>query len=131
MTEEKIKEYQECAAAFRAKGYNCAQCVLIALADKISLDPDMAVRLGAGLGSGIAGRGEVCGAINAAAIAEGMRHGISLEERKEVVKAAGNMLDRFKEENGGRVCCRDLKGKDDVRPCIDLIRQAVGIFLES
>lgn len=130
MTEEKIKEYKDIAAEFRAKGYNCAQCVMMALADCIGLDSDSACKIGAGLGSGIAGRGEICGAINAAAIAEGLLHGTSPEERKLVVMNVGQMFDRFKDENGGRVRCRDLKGKEGVRPCIDLIRQAVGIFIE-
>lgn len=126
-----IIKRQEKAADLRKQGHNCAQCVLMALGDKVGLDTSTACRLSAGLGMGIAGSGEICGAVVGMAIAEGMCHGTSTDELVRVAKNVRRMMDRFKEENNGRVCCRDLKDHDDIRPCIDLIRQAVGIFLES
>lgn len=126
-----IIKRQEKAAELRRNGHNCAQCVLMSLNDKIGLDTSTACRLSAGLGMGIAGSGEICGAVVGMAIAEGMCHGTSTDELVRVAKNVRKMMERFKEENKGRVCCRDLKDHDDIRPCIDLIRQAVGIFMES
>lgn len=126
-----ILKRQDKAAELRKQGHNCAQCVLMSLGDKVGLDTSTACRLSAGLGMGIAGSGEICGAVVGMAIAEGMCHGTSTDELVRVAKNVRRMMDRFKEENQGRVCCRDLKDQENIRPCIDLIRQAVGIFLES
>lgn len=126
-----ILRRQDKAAELRRAGHNCAQCVLMSISDKVGLDRSTACRLSAGLGMGVAGSGEICGAVTAMAIAEGMCHGTSTEELTRVAKNVRKMMERFKAENNGRICCRDLKDKADVRPCIDLIRQSVGIFLES
>lgn len=122
---------KETAIALRKEGYNCAQCVLMALADKIKIDRDDATRLCSGLGTGVGGSGNICGAANALALAESALHGTKPEDKAAAMKAVNVLIQRFSSENGDRIDCRDLKGKEGVRPCLDLITQAVEIFNEA
>ena len=130
ITEEEIARRQDYAIELRGKGYNCAQCVLMSLSDKLGVDEDMAAKLTAAFGSGFAATGEICGAMSALGIAEGLAGNDSTPQAKlKAMKATKVMFDQFKDENGGRFRCRDLKGKEDTRSCPELIRQAVAIFL--
>lgn len=130
ITEEEIARRQDYAIELRGKGYNCAQCVLMSLSDKLGVDEDMAAKLTAAFGSGFAATGEICGAMSALGIAEGLAENDSTPQAKlKAMKATKVMFDQFKDENGGRFRCRDLKGKVDARSCPELIRQAVEIFL--
>lgn len=119
------------AMELRKEGYNCAQCVLMALAPKIKIDEETAARLCSGLGAGVAGSGQICGAANAMAMAESALHGTAPGDKVEAMKAVRKLIDRFAEENGNRINCCDLKGVEGVRPCAELITQAVGIFEEA
>ena len=122
---------KEKAVALRKEGYNCAHCVLMALADKINLDQETAARLCSGLGTGVGGSGNICGAANALAIAESALHGTAPADKAAAMKAVNVLVERFSAENGNRIDCRDLKGKEGVRPCLELITQAVDIFNEA
>lgn len=119
------------ALELRDRGYNCAQCVLMALAPKIGIDEETAARLCSGLGAGVGGSGQICGAANAMAMAESCLHGIAPTDKTKAMKDVGKLIDRFAEENGGRINCCELKGKEGIRPCNELITQAVGIFEEA
>lgn len=126
-----IERRQEYAIALRKKGYNCAQCVLMSLSDLLDIDENLAAKLTAAFGSGFAGSGEICGAISSIGIAEGIKENNSGPEAKiKVMKSTRQLLEQFKEENEGRFLCRDLKGKEGMRSCPELIRQAVAIFLK-
>ena len=130
--QEDIARRQDYAIALRGKGYTCAQCVLMSLADRLGVDEEMAAKLTASFGSGFAATGEICGAMSALGIAEGLAENDSTPQAKlKAMKATRQMFDRFAEENGGRFRCKDLKGKEDTRSCPDLIRQAIAIFLEK
>ncbi len=122
---------KEKALELRGMGYNCAQCVLMALAPKIGLDEQTAARICSGLGAGVGGSGKICGAANAMAMAESCLHGTAPTDKAEAMKAVRILIDRFADENGGRIDCCDLKGKEGVRPCNELITQAVEIFEEA
>ncbi len=129
--EEKITEKKDKSLALRKEGYNCAQCVLMTLAPLVNLDEETATRICSGLGSGVGGSGQICGAANAMALAESCLHGTAPTDKAEAMKDVRRLLDRFSSENGDRINCCDLKGKEGVRPCAELIRQAVGIFCEA
>lgn len=116
------------ALELRGKGYNCAQCVLMALAPKVGIDDETAARICSGLGSGVGGSGQICGAANALAMAESCLHGTAPTDKVEAMKAVRKLIDRFSAENGDRINCCDLKGKEGIRPCNELIAQAVEIF---
>ena len=132
MTEEEITLVKDHAIELRGLGYNCAQCVLMSLADRLGVDKDTAAKTTAAFGSGFAATGEICGAMAALGIAEGLAENDSTPKAKlKAMKATHSMFERFKEENGGRFRCLDLKGKADARSCPDLIRQAIAIFLSK
>lgn len=118
------------ALRLRQQGYNCSQCVLMACDDIIGIDREMAARLSAGLGSGVA-RGEICGVANSLAIAEGFRQGDSTPGAKlKVMPNVKRLCDRFSDPYGGKITCRDLKGKCG-RSCEELICEGIRILCQS
>lgn len=130
VTEEELARIQDDAIELRGQGYNCAQCVLMALSDRLEVDKELAAKITAAFGSGFAASGEICGAMSALGMAEGLAENDSTPQAKlKAMKDTHAMLDRFKEENGGRFRCLDLKGKADTRSCPDLIRQCIKIFV--
>lgn len=132
MSKEEIARIQDYAIHLRGKGYNCAQCVLMSLADILDVDEGMAAKMTAAFGSGFAASGEICGAMSALGIAEGLNENDTSPQAKlKAMKVTHAMFDRFKEGNGGHYRCHDLKGKADARSCPDLIRQSIELFLRS
>lgn len=131
-TEEEIIRRQDYAIELRGRGYNCAQCVLMSLSDRLDVYEGMAAKMTAAFGSGFAATGEICGAMSALGIAIGLKENDTTPQAKlKVMKVTHTMFDRFKEENGGRFRCHDLKGKADARSCPELICQAIRIFLSN
>lgn len=126
-----LQERKTLALDLRRQGYNCAQAVIMAFPDVTGLDADTAARLSAALGSGVGGSREICGAINAAAIVEGFRHGSAPADKVPAMKGAGALVERFAALNGGAVRCADLKGVPGKRPCDELVTQAVEILHDS
>ncbi len=130
--DQTINECQDYAISLRNKGYNCAQCVLMAFSKHFGLNEKYAARIASPYGSGFSGSGELCGALSVLAIAEGfVLGGPEPQDKAKAMMATKKLYDRFKEENDGRVLCRDLKNIEDVKKCPNLIRQAIRIFFES
>ncbi len=119
------------AMDLRRQGYNCAQAVLMVFDDVTGFDPETAARLSSGLGTGVGGSRELCGAVVGMALTESCRHGAAPADKAGAMKAVGALTDRFKELNGGAVRCADLKGVPGKAPCNDLICQAIGIMHDS
>ena len=127
-----IEKYEKKALDLRKEGYSCSQSVLMALSDIVGLDETLAMRLASGYGSGFAGTGGICGALSILAAAQGLVEDIDgPADKVKAMKATRVLYDRFKEENGGRTLCRELKGKENSRSCHDLVLQAVRIFIEE
>lgn len=126
-----MKEIKNQARELHHQGYNCAQSVLLSLAHLLQLDKETAARISSGLGGGVGACGEICGAANAMAMAESYLHSAEPKEKAKAAAAVNPLIRRFMEENGGRINCRELKGKADCRSCDELIEQGVGIFLEN
>ena len=59
------------ASRFFRKGYNCAQSVFAAHAEKLGLDLDTALKISAPLGGGVGRMREICGAFSACAMLAG------------------------------------------------------------
>ncbi|MDE7381053.1 MAG: C-GCAxxG-C-C family protein [Muribaculaceae bacterium] len=122
-----LQQRLEKAADLRSKGYNCAQSVLMVFDDKTGLSPSEAARLCSALGSG-AGCGELCGVPNAMAIAVGYTFSDNPADKVHAMKTARQLIDIFASGNKGRLRCADLKGKEGIRPCNDLIAQGIEIL---
>ena len=110
------------ACELRAKGYNCAQCVLMAFEDFISEGETATLsRAAHGFGSGIGASGEVCGAISGTVMILGIaREGVA---RPELYREVREAMAEFEQLEGSRLC-RDLKGPGR-KPCLELITDAV------
>lgn len=115
----------------RRQGYNCAQAVLMVFDDVTGINPDMAARLSSGLGTGVGGSRELCGAVVGMALTESCRHGSAPTDKVGAMKAVGTLTEKFKERNGGAVRCADLKGVPGKAPCNELICQAIEIMHNS
>jgi len=118
------------------KGLNCAQAVLMAFCDETGMDADTAAKVASGLGGGVAGSGNVCGAVTGMLIAAGLllAHGadISPEEKTEYGKVSKALTARFSEEFGS-LLCSELKPKPeetDKPSCNELCRRAAEILDE-
>ena len=104
----------EKAAAIHGQGYNCAQSVLLALAEHSGLSDEASTSLGAGFGGG-AGCRELCGAISGAIMAAGMKYS---GDRSRINAADRELISAFREKFGA-LRCADLKAARI--PCDELI----------
>ena len=112
MTKEEISARQQQAAQFHAMGYNCAQSVACAFADKVDLDKVALFKVTEGLGLGMGGMNGTCGAISAAAVLAGLKDStgdLELANRRRFLIRMPESASRVSEKNQS-VVCRDLKG---------------------
>lgn len=128
------------------QGYSCSQSVFSTLAEPRGMSPDLAFRIGAGFGGGIARSGQTCGCIVGAIMAIGLeQRSVSPEEndaeKEKTYELARRFLREFADRNGSTVC-RDLLGCDidtaeglkyarenklfQIR-CVKLVRDAIEI----
>ena len=123
-----IEERAELAVeTFAAGKGNCTQSVLCAWEDKISVDHDTLMKLGAGYGAGMGCMQATCGALIGAVMAAG-----SVTDGKGTPRTARSILTSFQEKSGATIC-KDLKGVETgkvIRSCDDCVRDAVK-FLED
>ncbi|MDE6010331.1 MAG: C-GCAxxG-C-C family protein [Muribaculaceae bacterium] len=123
-----LEERKTEALRLRHEGYNCSQSVIMAFDDITGLEAETAARLTSGLGTGVGGSGEICGVINAMALTQGMLQSAGPSGKAASAREVRKLLDEFAESNRGRVRCADLKGKEGIRPCADLVLQGVEIL---
>ena len=99
-------------------GCNCAQSVLVSLAEEVGLSREMAMKRACPFGGGCRA-GEVCGAVSGALMAIGMVNGNDDMTNKEAQKKAyADYIEynrRFK-ERFGQLTCRGLLGVDTSTP---------------
>lgn len=93
------------------EGFNCAQAVLLAFCDETGFTREQAARLASTFGGGMGRMREVCGAVSAMLMVEGLLKGYSdpkAKEEKSALYASVRVLaDQFREENHS-IICRDL-----------------------
>ena len=100
-----IEERAELAVeTFAAGKGNCTQSVLCAWEDKIPVDHDTLMKLGAGYGAGMGCMQATCGALIGAVMAAG-----SVTDGKGTPRTARSILTSFQEKSGATIC-KDLKG---------------------
>jgi C_GCAxxG_C_C family probable redox protein len=100
------------AVTYFLGGYNCAQSVLLTLADHI--DPqsknELIPKIATGFGGGIGRCGSVCGALTGGLMAVGIKYGtneVGVEKRAEAYAAAKALFKQFEKQHG-TVMCGDL-----------------------
>jgi len=128
------------------QGYSCSQAVFSALAEPRGIDRDLALRVAAGFGGGLARSGQTCGCLTGALMAIGLaQSSVSSEEnraaKEKTYERARRLLREFAEHNHSTLCL-DLLGCDISTPegleyarrtglfqtrCTPLVRDAVEI----
>ena len=148
-----MKSRSEIAVEYFNEGYNCAQAVFAAFADKYGIDKNTALRISASFGGGIGRMRETCGAASGMFLVVGLETG-AVEGSDQDGKAANyakvqELAERFKARTGSLIC-RELLGLDEAakaaethvpeartpayyqkRPCAELVRIAAEILIEE
>lgn len=112
---EESQSRAELAAQNFKSGYNCAQSVLLAFADRYPLAPGVLKQIGAPLGGGVGRLREICGAVSAAAVLLGLEHP-EMNPGDDAEKAAlyervQALATRFKTHMGSYICADLLEIK--------------------
>lgn len=127
-TEERV----QLAKDMRNRGYNCAQAVACAFADKVDVDEKTLFRMTEGFGIGMGDMESVCGAVSAANVIAGLQNSSGCIDRMtkgSTYKLARVMAAAFREKNGSSVC-KELKGIESgtvLRSCPGCIEDMVRI----
>lgn len=138
----------ERAEAYFRDGYNCAQAVVLAYADRMGLDKCQAAKMVSPFGGGMGRLREVCGAVSGMFLVYGAVHGYAEladpDAKRDVYRAVQEMAGRFRKLNGSIVCGKllGLPGAQKPepeertesfyrkRPCAQLVRIAAEIVEE-
>ena len=112
-----LEERQKVAIEKFSAGYNCAQSVVYAYQDKLSVDVNTAVRLATGFGAGFGRKQEICGALSGGILVLSSANGRGLDEEKAkteiVYTQTRDLVDSFT-KTFGTCRCRELLGGCDL-----------------
>jgi C_GCAxxG_C_C family probable redox protein len=103
------------AIATYLSDFNCSQAVLSAFAPSLGIEKKYALKLTTGFGGGIAGSGELCGAVSGAYMAIGLKYGRSEPEDLNAKLKTLNFIAEFNKlftERNGSLRCKDLLKAD-------------------
>lgn len=107
-----IEERVARAREYFTSGYNCAQAVVMAFSDIMSLDEVGAARIAAPFGGGMGRMREVCGAVSGMTMVAGAISPATdpknMVERKNNYALVQHFAAMFREQNGDIVCRRLL-----------------------
>jgi C_GCAxxG_C_C family probable redox protein len=99
-----------------ARGFNCAQSIFSAFAERYGVSSEFALRLSAPFGAGMARQGEVCGALTGALMILGLQYGQDRPKDKEdIYQVAHEFIYQFRQRHGA-ILCRELLGHDISTP---------------
>jgi len=102
----------EIAVSLFDQGFSCSQSVFSAFAPRFDIPQELALRLGAPFGGGIARQGEVCGAVTGALMVLGAKFGyLKPQDRDATYAVVQEFIRRFKERHSS-ILCRELIGYD-------------------
>ncbi len=124
-----IESRKEMARELHRSGYNCSQCVFMAFEDVHGLSRDVAAKISAGLGGGVGGQRQVCGALTGLSMVVGCKGYTSPSDKMAVYEKVKVCCREFKERNGSIVCA-ELVGPLR-KPCVDYIENAVEILANA
>ncbi|AEG59127.1 C-GCAxxG-C-C family protein [Desulforamulus ruminis] len=137
------------AVALMKSGFLCSQSVFSTLGEELGLEPKLALKMTTGLGAGIAGQGDICGAVSGAILAIGLKHGnhegrSGMDGQHKTFFLTQELIHRIKIKHGCYTC-KELTGIDFTKPegmkraqelgigekvCFHVIRDAVEIVKE-
>ena len=151
MSELEIEQRAQKAQDLFKQGFNCSQAVFASCADLYGIhDEQLALRLAASFGGGTGRMRMTCGAANGMFMLAGLHNGSATPHDSEGKMAnyafVQQLAGEFKAKYGSLICAELLglvpKPQDprpaertqqyyEKRPCVEMIAQAVRIFLSS
>lgn len=144
-----MSERSERAKALFLEGYNCAQAVVGAFSNELSVDFGTLMRTVSSFGGGMGRLREVCGAVSGMFFVTGALFGYddpkAKDEKAEHYRLIQTLAEKFREKNGS-IICRELLGEETKkvthipaerttayyrkRPCVELVADAVLVLEE-
>ncbi|MFI3277778.1 MAG: C-GCAxxG-C-C family protein [Rikenellaceae bacterium] len=137
-----VNQRVSAARDYFAKGYNCAQSVVLAFEDIMELDENSLATLAAPFGGGLGRLREVCGAVSGMALVAGKLvpcyDPSDAQSKKDNYTFVQSLCGEFRSANGS-IVCRELLGlapiREEVegwkptkkRPCAELVAMAAEI----
>lgn len=95
------------------EGYNCAQCMILAFEDMLTIDLKTALKIASPFGGGMGRLREVCGSVSGMFMVLGYIKGYSepnnYDEKKELYEHIQELAKRYEVANGS-IICRELLG---------------------
>jgi len=125
-------------------GFNCAESVLLTLAEHYSVESPLIPRIATPFGGGLARSASVCGCVTGALMGIGIKHGRmqTTDDRMKAYTMAAAFMNAF-ERRFGSIICYDLISCDFRTPegnkrfeelresrCANFVKGAVEIVLE-
>lgn len=111
-----IKTSAETASDKFLSGYNCAQAIVWAFAQRVNLDPDAALKIACGFGAGMGRKQEVCGAVSGGIMALGLKYGRGEAQDRTATEdtyaKTQELMRRFEAAHGTCSCLKLLGGCD-------------------
>ena len=110
--EELLDKIEEAARSYEANYHGCSRCVLLALQEHLNLGDELTFQASTPFASGIAMRGETCGALLGGLLAVGLATASKNIEDEQALSgsmAAGFRLYRRFEKEMGATLCRDIQ----------------------
>jgi len=103
----------EKALNFYARGYNCAQSVIVAFADVLNLSEETTLKLAAGFGGGMGRMQQTCGAITGAFMVIGYlkgnyQAGKESDQSREITNQLIQDFSRIFAQKHGSINCKSL-----------------------
>lgn len=129
--EQRVQQSRELHRA----GFNCSQAVFAACADLYQIPREQALRLASSFGGGVGGTRNICGAVCAMCMVEGLHSGSATEGDQQGKKAnyerVQQLLAQFKQQHGGTIICAELLQNPENPSCNDKVANATRIVLQS
>jgi C_GCAxxG_C_C family probable redox protein len=102
--------------------------VLTAFASEFGLSDEMALKIAAPFGAGMARLGKTCGAVTGGLMALGLKYGYTAPEGRDAAYGIAQEFMRRFEEQHGSLACRELIGFDIATPGSRALAQQSGVF---
>jgi C_GCAxxG_C_C family probable redox protein len=101
------------AQTYFSQGYLCSQSILMAYGPLFNLERDMAARIAAPFGAGVARRGETCGAVSGACMVLGLKNGhtsaVDSDAKERTYRAVQEFISQFQLKFGSIKCSQLLE----------------------
>ena len=114
-----------------AAGYRCAEAILTVYCERVGLTRDQAMKIGCAFGGGMGSLGDVCGAVTAAIVILGLKHGRTDKNdsasRAKTDARVRTFLEKFQAKHKC-LRCNELIGYDRSTPEGHDIAAAAGVF---